>query len=523
MQPASPHFPSYMHGDQHQQYGQYPPNGHNGLGAGGHPSVPLPRMITYVVAGTAHKFQDMSPHGNPLPVRYPVAVGQETIPPGVWAPGTPQQPPPMHQWAAPDFNFNNSPVDVLPASTSRLGTCCSQAPGLERSSEESNPYSFETTIATPVAPQKILPPGVWAPGMTQQPPPMRPWAAPGLGLNSLPSGVLPTSAPRPGNCCSQAPGAERSSEKSNPYSFETTVATPASPEQFVADTRRSDLTASQQDGGNGEEGELATEGFLQTTMNSAPQTTMYQFPASYATHGNPISHDQYNQLRASESWRSQQMPQWAASGIAGSTATRADDSVQHQEYCFSCPCGENCICPECPAHPFNPTQIQRVHGVYPFLPLTNDAATVLGEHDGSWSNHWERPEMSAMNQFYVDADELNPGESSTPYWLSSENFTYFEYAIPTLAFEWGFPMGVRMERSRFANAFGVGQLWRTAATGEWSSKRSVTQKDIIVQGREGGLKNKMYAGMGGNIGNGFGVTATWESSSAMHWRNWLGG
>ncbi|KAL8850626.1 MAG: hypothetical protein Q9221_004412 [Calogaya cf. arnoldii] len=451
MQPANPHFSSYMHGDQHQQFGQYPPHGHNGLGAGGHPSVPLPRIITYVVAGTAHQFQDMSPHGNPLPVTYPVAVGQEALPQGVWAPGTPQQPPPMHQWAASDFNFNNSPIDVLPASTPRPGNCCGQAPGLKRSSEESNPYSVETTVATPAAPQETLPPGTWALGTTQQPPPMHQWAASGLGFNNLSCGTLPASAARPGNCCSQASGLERSSEESNPYTFETTIATPAAPEQVIADTRRSNLTASQQDEGKGEEGELSTEGFLQTTMSSAPQTTMYQFPPSYATHGNPISHDQYIQLRASESWRSQQMPQWAASGIAGSTATRADDSVQHQEYCFSCPCGENCICPECPAHPFNPTQVQRVHGVYPFLvserantptqpqsrsgleqSLTNDAATVLGEHAGSWSNHWESPEMSAMNQFYFDADEPNPGEPSTPYWLSSENFTYFEYAIPTL-------------------------------------------------------------------------------------------
>ncbi|KAI4267401.1 MAG: hypothetical protein L6R38_008277 [Xanthoria sp. 2 TBL-2021] len=378
---------AYVHGEQYQQYWQYQQHvqhGQHGLDVGGHLPVP-PAQNFHDVAATTHQFQQMSLSPDPHLNAYLAATGQATLPSGDWATGTQQQLP-SRQWSSPDFNFNNFHPDEPSAHM------------LHR--------SFATTST---------------------------------------NDVLPSSSPTPGNCCGEAPALERSSEESNPYSIEPTIAMPSAHEQLAANY------AAGSDEGKSEEGELSAESFLQTAINSAPQTTMYPIPPSYATVENPMSYDQYTQLRASESWRPQQLPYYAGSGIAGSTANRAD-SLEDVPHCFECPCGEECICFLCTAHPHNQTSVHHFRELYPFWrsdpanaptgrqpgleeTLSRDAATVVGEHAGS--TQVESPTSSAMHGFpdsagYNPTDELYPGEPSTLYGMSSRNYTYFQYDFSTI-------------------------------------------------------------------------------------------
>ncbi|KAL8995853.1 MAG: hypothetical protein Q9169_004505 [Polycauliona sp. 2 TL-2023] len=268
-------------------------------------------------------------------------------------------------------------------------------------------------------------------------------------LDSLP----PNPIPGPASCCRKAPPLGRASAESIPQSTGTAVVTPSADEQLAHWSKEYDLNLNQHHGGKGEDGSIWSPDFFPTPIIDAPQTTMYPMPASYGSIENPMTSYQHERLRESASWRPQQLPYYADSGIGASVANRADGS-EDMPHCFECPCGEECTCLMCTAHPHNTTSIGWVRDLYPHwlsdpanLPTvprcahqvtsSHDAATGIDEHAPSQSNPIEGPTNPATNETYDDAIYNPPvepyaGEPSTLERMSSRDYLYFEYDLPEL-------------------------------------------------------------------------------------------
>ncbi|KAL8673968.1 MAG: hypothetical protein Q9168_001611 [Polycauliona sp. 1 TL-2023] len=263
-------------------------------------------------------------------------------------------------------------------------------------------------------------------------------------------GSVPNPTPRPGSCCSKASAMGPSPKESTPRSIETTIITPSAHEPLVANAARSKLTVSQEDKGKGEEGEIwSPNSLLQTAIIDAPQTTMYPMPANYGSIDNPMTSYQHERLRGSVSWRPQQVPYYADDGISASAADRADSSEDNPR-CFSCPCGDECTCLMCTAHPHNPASIEWVQGLFPYwssdpanlptgpqstLPdtLGQNAAAFIDEHALSQSNSIEDPTTNGIqdNATYDPTVEAHAGEPSTLEQMSSRDYFCFAYDFPT--------------------------------------------------------------------------------------------
>ena len=253
------------------------------------------------------------------------------------------------------------------------------------------------------------------------------------------NGALPSAPPTPEDCGGEVPVfAEHSSAALSIYNTEVMSLNPSAQALSAANFADSALTVNQQDKGKGRETEVSMDA-AETMINGAPQTTIYSMPSTLATAENPMTSYQSAQLRASGSWRAQQVPRFAAEGIRGSAAQPAD-SIEATDNLYECPCGDGCACVFCSVHPHNEASVARAQEMgrlmlEPNAPtasgsppqfMVDEMATpisVHGDHTGSQNN---QADVFPGHHGYDPTDGLFSEQMSLDPTLA-EGYMYHEY------------------------------------------------------------------------------------------------
>lgn len=117
-------------------------------------------------------------------------------------------------------------------------------------------------------------------------------------------------------------------------------------------------------------GQLASSFQAQFTFQApqGPYTTLYNMPPTYATAANPLTLEQQAFMLQNSQFHSQDVPQYAPSGLIGSAAPSAEGhnalGLMHD-----CSCGPDCQCMFCAVHPYNAPSRDRVQVLADLLPV----------------------------------------------------------------------------------------------------------------------------------------------------------
>lgn len=122
-----------------------------------------------------------------------------------------------------------------------------------------------------------------------------------------------------------------------------------------------------------------------------PYTTLYNMPPTYATATNPLTLEQQAFMLQTSQLQSQDVPQYAPSGLIGSAAPSAEGDnalgIMHD-----CSCGPDCQCMFCAVHPYNAPTRDRVQSLADLLPIDDASHSSRSRPQSSYGSISHSPE-----------------------------------------------------------------------------------------------------------------------------------
>jgi len=140
-------------------------------------------------------------------------------------------------------------------------------------------------------------------------------------------------------------------------------------------------------------GQLASPFQAQFTFQApqVPYTTIYNMPPTYATAANPLTLEQQAFMLQNSQFHSQDVPQYAPSGLIGLAAPSAEGDnalgLMHD-----CSCGPDCQCMFCAVHPYNAPTRDRVQILADLLPIDDMGHSSRSRPQSSYGSISHSPE-----------------------------------------------------------------------------------------------------------------------------------